>query len=150
MIFPYNTLCCFSQPQTISSHAWIEDLAEDLMESPRDNQSCLPHPFSSPLICLKNSSSLELPGLPSLSPQLKESLHLNIESSKIVSWRIVGLISFVSYLSGITVFSCLIFSNLKTIVSYNCPVCFRWKGKSGTCIHWRPCKILCMEDPINA
>lgn len=35
---------------------------------------------------------------------------------------IVGHTSFVSHLSGITVLNCLILSNLKTIVSYNCPV----------------------------
>lgn len=46
----------------------------------------------------------------------------------------VGHTLFVSHLSGITILKCLIYRTLKTIISYNFPVCFRWKGMSG-CLH---------------
>lgn len=135
---PYNPfVVLFPASGNFLTCVTIYYLAEDLMGPSTGLQSHLPHTFSSPIICSDDSGSLVLSGLPALRPSLRESLHLSMESREVASWSTVRLIAFSSYVSGITVLSCLMSSVLKMIFSYILSGFnySRWEGKSSHCYY---------------
>lgn len=153
-LFPCLCVCCplFSDPFRCSSHPRLRyilhthTLISVLLITWRGPSVDLQSSICSSLLLqnnLVNSSHLGFRELSAPSPEPGEfsgiclGSHLHCSLKKLLKqWavKIVGLTSFVSYLSGITVLHCLVSTVLKNIVSYILSIfCLFLSGKSSPC-----------------